>query len=165
MEYLTHTLSASFKWWGIPPALAGPRVTLKGVSHLPSCSAPAPGSTGLQIERRGAKDFQGPFLSCLQWVRLQESTKLTFQKHLKINIYMYFIYIYLKRVILCLLLPIFFTLFTWNQQGLNRVSRLMKAELLVDSHDSRRCCSLKSPEWWETLIISRELVTRAEDFE
>lgn len=87
-------------------------------------------------------------------------------KKIKKLIYIYvFLYVCLKRVILCLLLPIFFSLFTWNQQGLNHLSRLMKAELLVDSHDSRRCCSLKSPEWWETLIISRELVTRAEDFE
>lgn len=89
------------------------------------------------------------------------------KKILKINICIYIdiISVYLKWVIICLLLPVFFRLFTWNQQGLNHASRLMKAELLVDSHDSRRCCSLKSPGWWETLIISRELVTRAEDFE
>lgn len=97
--------------------------------------------------------------------KVQSWPSKKFKKLIYIYIYMYFLYICLKRVILCLLLPIFFSLFTWNQQGLNHLSRLMKAELLVDSHDSRRCCSLKSPEWWETLIISRELVTRAEDFE
>lgn len=58
-----------------------------------------------------------------------------------------------------------FQTFHLKSTGLNHVSGLMKAELLVDSHDSRRCCSLKSPGWWETLIISQELVTRAEDFE
>lgn len=161
MEYLAHTLSASFKW-GILHALAGPRVTQRGVSHPPSCSAPAPGSTGLQTEKRGAKDFQGPFLSWLQWVRLQESTKLTFKKNF-LNLYMYFIYISQEYNSLPSASHIFQS-FHLKSTGLES-SHLMKAELLVDSHDSRRCCSLKSSEWWETLIISRELVTRAEDFE
>lgn len=163
-EYLAHTLSAFFRLWGILPALAGPWVTQKGVSHSPSCSAPASEGAGSEMEKHRAKEFQG-HLPCLQWAPRMYKVDLP-PKNLKfIYIYICIISIYLKWVIICLLLPIFFRLFTWNQQGLNHVSGLMKAELLVDSHDSRRCCSLKSPGWWETLIISRELVTRAEDFE
>lgn len=78
IECLVHTLSASLKRWGILHALAGPQVTQRGVSHLPSSSAAAPESTGLQTEKCEAEDFQGPFLSWLQWVRHQESTKLSF---------------------------------------------------------------------------------------
>lgn len=137
-------------------------------SHTKRCFTPALLlCTGIreQIENHRAKEGPRslPVLSPINQVLRKH--KVSLPKIKKKLIYMYFISIYLKRVIFCLVFPIFSSLFTWNQQGLNHLSLLMKAELLVDTHDSRRCCSLKSPEWWETLIISRELVTRAEDFE